>query len=49
VVSRNLEGWVNTERPDWNKGALRMSASMFVQVELDSFLELQSAGTPYGT
>jgi len=32
VTSRDLEGWVNTGRSDWSKSALRMTASMFVQV-----------------
>jgi len=32
VTSRDLEGSVNTGRPDWNKSALQMATSMFVQV-----------------
>ena len=48
-TSRDLEGWVNTGRPDWNTSALRMTATVFVQVSWDSFLEIRSAGKPYGT
>jgi hypothetical protein len=49
ATSRDLEGWVNTGRPDWNKSAWRTTVSMFVHVAWDSFLEIRSAGNPYGT